>query len=208
MQRINEIVGRLDRGEQLLCALEKCLAQRWIQMAAGTPAVLDVRGGDAAGGVSDRRLLRDGDDPGNRVHGLASEPAGQPAPIPALKHIGESIQQGDRKTKLSPKRNRHLARRTHCTRTNRRRDLQEPPHRTSTTTASKAASCAPATTSFTGVKRNQETLERDASANRAAFSLACPHPTARGSEAGTPRDGQAGRDPTPAPAHQRLGGSF
>ena len=98
-------------------------------MTAGAPADLGARPGNAAQSVRYRRLLSDTDDPGDRVQPFARAPDRQPTAIPALKHVAERIHHDRWQAKLSRKCDRHLTRRTHRDRTDRRGGREKPLHR-------------------------------------------------------------------------------
>jgi hypothetical protein len=179
----NKIVGRLDRGEDLLGAREEHLTQRWVQVAAGASVDLGARSGNAAEGVGDRRLFRDPDDPGDRVQRLAGTPAGQPAP--------------SQRSNTSPNDSTTTAGRPSCvpsaTATSHDARTATGPTVGATarnaciagapTTASNAASCTPATAWSPGSNVTRKRSNAMSSPNNAAFSLACPHPTARNKDA-------------------------
>ena len=107
--RLDQVLGRFDRRQNLLGTTEERLTDRWVQVAARAPSDLSPSAGQTAGRVRDCGLIGDAQDPRDRVQALARAPGGQATPIPTLEHVPERPQDHRWQPKLTAEPNRHLA---------------------------------------------------------------------------------------------------
>jgi hypothetical protein len=126
--------------------------------------------------VRDRRLLGHPDNPRDRVQRLAATPVREPPPVPALKHIAEGLHHRGGETQLSSQRDRHLARRADRDRADALRDREELLHPRRAHDRLKRRQLRTRDRPVSGVKRDQETLERDVVAEQRGVLAGMPAP--------------------------------